>query len=124
VQSTSDMGDLQQELREFAAEREWERFHSPKNLAMALACEAGEVLEHFQWLSEVESETLSEQVKEAVSEELADVYLYLIRLADRLSINLTSAAHKKIAVNAKKYPIEQAKGNANKYTTFRTDGTK
>jgi NTP pyrophosphatase (non-canonical NTP hydrolase) len=98
VKSSTDVDQLRQALRQFAAERDWERFHSPKNLAMALASEAGELLEHFQWLSEAESDALSPQVKQAVSEELADVYLYLIQLADRLSIDLSTAAKQKIAV--------------------------
>ncbi|WP_205960463.1 nucleotide pyrophosphohydrolase [Ramlibacter henchirensis] len=122
MQRTSDLADLQQQLRQFAAERDWERFHSPKNLAMALACEAGEVLEHFQWLSESESDSLSAEAKQAVGEELADVYLYLVRLADRLSIDLPAAAQQKIDLNAKKYPVERAKGNAKKYTTFGIEG--
>ncbi|TFY99448.1 nucleotide pyrophosphohydrolase [Ramlibacter henchirensis] len=89
---------------------------------MALACEAGEVLEHFQWLSESESDSLSAEAKQAVGEELADVYLYLVRLADRLSIDLPAAAQQKIDLNAKKYPVERAKGNAKKYTTFGIEG--
>lgn len=89
---------------------------------MALACEAGEVLEHFQWLTESESDSLSSESKQAVSEELADVFLYLIRLADRLSIDLPAAALQKIDSNAVKYPVEKAKGNAKKYTAFASGG--
>lgn len=124
MQSTSEIADLQRKLREFATEREWGRFHSPKNLAMALACEAGEVLEHFQWLSEAESEGLSAEAKQAVSEEIADVYLYLIQLADRLSIDLLTAAHQKLAMNERRYPVEKARGNAKKYTTLGSEGEK
>jgi NTP pyrophosphatase (non-canonical NTP hydrolase) len=116
------LGELQQALRQFAAEREWERFHSPKNLAMALAGEAGELLEHFQWLTETESYALDAAGKEAVSEELADVFLYLIRLADRLSVDLQAVAREKIKKNAAKYPIEKARGNSRKYTDFKREG--
>lgn len=121
MQSTSDLVQLQQALRQFAAEREWDRFHSPKNLAMALASEAGELLEHFQWLTEAESAALAPASTEAVGEELADVFLYLLRLSDRLSIDLVSAARQKIRKNAEKYPIDKAKGNAKKYTTFENE---
>jgi len=122
VHSTTELGELQQALRQFAAEREWDRFHSPKNLAMALAGEAGELLAHFQWLTETESYALNTPAKEAVSEELADVFLYLIRLADRLSVDLPSAARDKIKKNAEKYPIEKARGNSRKYTEFKPEG--
>lgn len=122
MSSTTELGELQQALRQFAAEREWERFHSPKNLAMALAGEAGELLEHFQWLTETESYALDAAGKEAVSEELADVFLYLIRLADRLSVDLQAVAREKIKKNAAKYPIEKARGNSRKYTDFKREG--
>jgi dCTP diphosphatase len=124
VHSTTELGELQQLLRQFAAEREWERFHSPKNLAMAIAGEAGELLEHFQWLTEAESYNLDSPAKEAVCEELADVFLYLIRLADRLSVDLPSVARDKIKKNAAKYPIEKARGNSRKYTEFKTGDEK
>ena len=120
--STIELGELQQALRQFAAEREWERFHSPKNLAMALAGEAGELLEHFQWLTETESYALNATAKAAVSEELADVFLYLIRIADRLSVDLPAVAREKIKKNAAKYPIEKARGNSRKYTEFKMEG--
>lgn len=122
MSGTTELGDLQQALRQFAAEREWERFHSPKNLAMALAGEAGELLEHFQWLTEAESYALDVTAKEAVSEELADVFLYLIRLADRLSVDLPAVAREKIKKNAAKYPVEKARGNSRKYTDLKTEG--
>ena len=122
--STTELGELQQALRQFAAEREWEQFHSPKNLAMALAGEAGELLEHFQWLTETESYALNATAKVAVSEELADVFLYLIRLADRLSVDLPAVAREKIRINAAKYPIEKARGNSRKYTEFKLEAEK
>lgn len=116
------MGDmniesLQLALREFAQAREWERFHSPKNLAMALAGEAGELLELFQWLSEEESQpsNLPVATRERVQDELADVLLYLVRLADKLHIDLEAAAAHKLAANAEKYPVALSKGNAVKY---------
>jgi dCTP diphosphatase len=108
--------DLHVRLAEFAAERDWERFHSPKNLAMALAAESGELLEHFQWLTEAQSAALPPEELEAVALELADIQLYLVRLADRLGIDLLAAAHRKIGLNAEKYPIEKARGHARKYT--------
>jgi NTP pyrophosphatase (non-canonical NTP hydrolase) len=108
--------DLAPRLRRFAEERDWEQFHSPKNLAMAIAAEAGELLEHFQWLSEAESRDLPHAQREQVALEMADVLLYLVRLADRLGVDLLSAAHRKIDLNAEKYPAEQARGHARKYT--------
>ena len=107
--------DLSRRLAEFAAARDWEQFHSPKNLAMALAAEAGELLEHFQWLSEAESAELKPEALDAVALELADVQVYLVRLADRLGIDLVAAAHRKIDLNAEKYPADKARGHARKY---------
>jgi NTP pyrophosphatase (non-canonical NTP hydrolase) len=108
---------LQNELREFAAARDWEQFHSPKNLAMALAVEAAELMEPFQWLTEEQSRRLAERPEDyrAVGEELADVQIYLLRLADLLGIDLEEAVSQKMAKNAEKYPIELARGNAVKY---------
>jgi NTP pyrophosphatase (non-canonical NTP hydrolase) len=108
--------DLRQRLAEFAAERDWDRFHAPKNLAMALAAESGELLEHFQWLTEAQSAALPPEELEAVALELADIQLYLVRLADRLGIDLVAAAHRKIGLNAAKYPVDKARGHARKYT--------
>ncbi len=106
---------LQQKLTEFANERDWQAFHTPKNLAMALAGEAGELLAEFQWLSAEQSGALSAQQLVAVKHEMADVLLYLLRLADKLNVNLEQAAYEKIALNAEKYPIALARGNALKY---------
>ena len=103
-------------LREFAKERDWDQFHSPKNLAVAMSVEVGEVLEHFQWLSETQSQALTPETRERVRLELADVLLYLIRLADKLDIDLLAAGRDKLAINAKKYPVALAKGSAKKYT--------
>jgi NTP pyrophosphatase (non-canonical NTP hydrolase) len=107
---------LQEALRKFAAARDWEQFHSPKNLAAALSVEAAELLEHFQWLREEESRHLTPGQLEKVQEEMADVFLYLLRLADKLNVNLIEAAKRKIEANAKKYPIEKARGSMKKYT--------
>lgn len=112
--SSRHFEELKQRLADFAAERDWDQFHSPKNLAMALAAEAGELLEHFQWLTEAQSAALSPEELEAVALELADVQLYLVRLADRLGVDLIAAAHRKIELNAAKYPADQARGHARK----------
>ncbi|HYC37055.1 MAG TPA: nucleotide pyrophosphohydrolase [Usitatibacter sp.] len=112
----SDLANLRDQLRQFAAAREWDQFHSPKNLSMALAAEAAEVLEHFQWLTEAQSASLDPKVRAEVTEEIADVLLYLVRLADKLGIDPVEAARAKMVVNEKKYPAEKARGNARKYT--------
>jgi NTP pyrophosphatase (non-canonical NTP hydrolase) len=109
-----DLGTLRDELRAFAAAREWAQFHSPKNLACALSVEAAELLEHFQWLTEDASRALGEAERGAVAHEAADVLLYLIQLADALGIDLVAAAREKIAINARKYPVESARGNSRK----------
>ena len=112
----STFADLTQALRDFAAERDWEQFHTPKNLAAALAVEAGEVLEHFQWLTAEQSLALRDEARAKVALELADVLLYLVRLADRTGIDLEHAAREKLALNALKYPADKARGSARKYT--------
>jgi NTP pyrophosphatase (non-canonical NTP hydrolase) len=94
-------------LRKFAAERDWEQFHSPKNLAMALSVEVAELTEHFQWLTQAQSLALSEEQHEAVALEMADVLIYLVRMADRLDIDLLAAARRKVVLNADKYPARQ-----------------
>ena len=108
--------DSRVQVRRFAAERDWDQFHSPKNLAMALSVEAAELLEHFQWLSDAESAALSPETRSKVSEELADVLLYLVRLADKLDVDLAAAASEKLKVNAAKYPADKARGSAKKYS--------
>jgi dCTP diphosphatase len=112
----SDLHSLRDRLRDFAAERDWEQFHSPKNLAMALAGEAGELLETFQWLTEAQSRRPSPETLAAASEEIADVLLYLVTLSDKLGIDPVAAADRKLLANAAKYPVEKARGNAKKYT--------
>ena len=107
---------LRDELRQFAAERNWEQFHTPKNLAIALSVEAAELLEHFQWLTPDESQRLPAHKFSAIRLEMADVLLYLVRLADRLGIDLAASAFDKIAINANKYPVALSKGSSKKYT--------
>lgn len=114
--SKPSLAELRDALRRFAAERDWDQFHFPKNLAIALSVEAAELLEHFQWLPDVDSAALPAEARGKVREELADVLLYLIRLADKLDIDLVAAAFDKIAVNAKKYPVHKARGTSKKYT--------
>lgn len=103
-------------LRQFAAERDWDQFHSPKNLAAALSVEAAELLERFQWLTEDESRNLSPTALARVREEMADVLIYLVRLADKLDVKLLDAARDKMQVNAQKYPAELVRGSARKYS--------
>ncbi len=116
VPKANSLATLRDRLRRFAEERDWDQFHAPKNLAMALSVEAAELLEHFQWLSEEESNKLSARRREKVREELADVLLYLIRLADKLDVDLVRAASDKIERNARKCPVHKARGNSKKYT--------
>ncbi|HIL95467.1 MAG: nucleotide pyrophosphohydrolase [bacterium] len=116
-----DIDALQKRFRQFADERDWNQFHTPKNLAMALSVEASELLEHFQWLSAQESSELSEEKLNQVRQEMADVFLYLIRLADKLDINLEDAVEEKMVLNAKKYPADKVKGSAKKYTDYQDD---
>jgi NTP pyrophosphatase (non-canonical NTP hydrolase) len=111
---------LRQRLAEFAAVRDWDQFHSPKNLAMALIAETAELVEHFQWLSEEQSRLLSPEKKQAVSYELADVLIYLIRLADKLDIDLIAAAQAKIQINETRYPVERVKGDARRADEYET----
>lgn len=115
--------DLSTRLQEFATERDWDQFHSPKNLAMALSVEAAELLEHFQWLSEDDSRALPQATLTEVSEEIADVQIYLVRLADKLGIDILEAAEAKIRSNEEKYPASRVKGKSKKYTRYNeTDG--
>jgi NTP pyrophosphatase (non-canonical NTP hydrolase) len=109
---------LQQRLAAFAAARDWEQFHSPKNLSMALSVEAAELVEEFQWLSEQQSFELDAQRRERVRLELADVFIYLLRIADKLGVDLLRAADDKIALNEQKYPAERVRGDARKYTQY------
>ena len=114
----TDLNTLKLRLRQFAQVRDWDQFHSPKNLSMALSAEVAEIIEHFQWLSEEQSNNLPQNTLAEVETELADTLIYLIRLADKLDIDLIAAASSKIELNEQKYPVEKAKGNAKKYTEY------
>ncbi len=112
-----NLHDIQQKLRNFAEERNWDQFHSPKNLSMALAAESAELLEIFQWLTEEQSKDIVNSEKEIaqVKEEIADVFIYLVRLAHKLHIDIEKEVLAKIALNEKKYPVDLSKDNATKY---------
>ena len=103
---------LNQRLRDFARQRDWEQFHSPKNLAMAMIAECAELVEHFQWLTEEQSYNLEPEKRELVALEMADILIYLIRCSERLDIDLVEAARQKIEINEKRYPAEQVRGDA------------
>jgi dCTP diphosphatase len=115
IPAASGFDELRDALRRFAADRDWDQFHSPKNLAMALSVEVSELLEHFQWLTEAESNNISAAARHAVGLEAADVLLYLIRLSDKLELDLIAVAHEKMRLNAEKYPVEKARGSNKKY---------
>ena len=119
--SNLDIGAVQKALREFARDRDWEQFHTPKNLAMAMAGEIGELCDIFQWLTDEESWNVMDAPERAASvrDELADVLNYLIRLADILAVDLDDAVWKKIRKNGEKYPVSRAKGSPAKYSELR-----
>ena len=109
---------IKNRLREFAAERDWDQFHSPKNLSMALIVEAAELVEHFQWLSEKQSKKLPADKLAEVEQEIADIQIYLIRLADKLGIDVEKAVNAKITLNEKKYPASRVRGKSAKYDEY------
>ena len=113
---STELDKLRNAVRKFAAERDWDQFHSPKNLAMALSVESAELLEIFQWLTEEESRDLPPPTKAAAADEIADVLIYLLRIADKLAIDPVAAAQHKMIANAQKYPADKARGNNKKYT--------
>jgi NTP pyrophosphatase (non-canonical NTP hydrolase) len=115
-----DIDAVQSHLREFARERDWEQYHTPKNLVMALAGEVGELIELFQWLDVGEASAIMSDARQAerVRGELADILQYVIRLADVLDVDLPQALWAKLEINAQKYPVTLSKGNATKYTDF------
>ena len=115
-QQDTRLAEIAKQLEEFVTERDWDQFHSPKNLAMALTGEVGELVEHFQWLTEEQSRQLGEEEAAAVREELADVQIYLLLLARKLDVDLLGAVEDKLAKNAEKYPAHRARGNSKKYT--------
>lgn len=107
---SDSLEELRGRLQAFVQERDWEQFHSPKNLAMAMIVEAAELVEHFQWLTEQESLEISAERREQVAHEIADTFVYLLRIADVLGIDLIAATNAKIDMNAKKYPADKARG--------------
>lgn len=113
------MEDLIKELRKFAKDRDWEKFHSPKNLSMALAVEAAEIMELFQWLTEDQSRNLDKRTLKRLKREIGDVQIYLARLADQLGFSPVEAAMTKIRENKRKYPVKKARGIATKYSDFK-----
>jgi dCTP diphosphatase len=112
----SELDEIRRRIQAFRDERDWMQFHSPKNLACSIVIEAAELLEHFQWKTPEQSESAALEKREEIAEEIADVAIYLIELADNLGINLGEAIHAKIARNEAKYPVEKARGSAKKYT--------
>ena len=110
--------DIKLTLRDFANQRDWDQFHSPKNLAMALNVEAAELLEHFQWLTEQQSSSLDSETLNEVADEIADIQIYLIRIADKLGVDIASSTQKKIVKNAEKYPADKVRGQSKKYTKY------
>jgi len=114
----TDFDQIRKQVRQFVVERDWDQFHSPKNLSMALIVEAAEMVEHFQWLTEEQSCNLTPEKLAEVELELADIQIYLISLAEKLKLDLVAAAEKKLVLNAKKYPAEKARGNSKKYNEY------
>ena len=114
-----ELAEFKQRFRQFVAERDWAQFHSPKNLSMALAGEAGELLELFQWLSQDESRNLPDDARQAVAHEIADIQIYLAAISDRLGIDIGPAVEEKMKLNAEKYPADLARGTALKYSKLK-----
>jgi NTP pyrophosphatase (non-canonical NTP hydrolase) len=115
---SSDLIALRDEVRRFVAERDWDQFHTPKNLSSALCVEAAELLEHFQWLNTGNAAELGDAKLVQVRHEMADVLVYLVRLADKLDVDLLSAVQEKMAINRAKYPADKVRGSARKYTEY------
>ncbi|MDD2853723.1 MAG: nucleotide pyrophosphohydrolase [Desulfuromonadaceae bacterium] len=109
---------LRDQLRVFAKNREWDQYHTPKNLSMALIAEAAELVEHFQWVEGDKSHLLEEKTRRSVEEELADILIYLVRISDKLEVDLYEAAERKLAINERKYPADKVRGSAKKYTEY------
>jgi len=118
MMAETEFDQLKKRVRQFTAERDWDQFHSPKNLSMALIAEAAELVEHFQWLTEEQSTGLPSEKLAEIELELADVQIYLVRLADKLQLDLMAAVDKKLALNAKKYPADKVRGSSKKYTEY------
>ena len=119
MQPDGEFDQLRSLVRQFVDERDWDQFHTPKNLAAALTVEAAELLEHFQWLREGRAEELGPDKLRGVSHEMADVLVYLVRLADKLDVDLVAAVAEKMVLNRAKYPAEQVRGDARKYDEYK-----
>jgi len=115
MDTSPTLDQIREQLRAFVAERDWDQFHNPKNLAMAMVVEAGELMEHFQWLTAEQAESLSSEARAEVELEIADVLLFLLRLCDRLDVDPLQAAQRKLVLNARKYPVDKARGRSTKY---------
>ena len=109
---------LRDRLRAFAKARDWDQYHTPKNLSMALIGEAAELIEHFQWVEGDRSHLLEDKTRQAVEEELADILIYLVRISDKLGIDLYGAVERKLEINERKYPADKVRGSAKKYTEY------
>ena len=118
MMAETDFDRIKKQVRQFVVERDWDQFHSPKNLSMALIVEAAEMVEHFQWLTEEQSCNLAPDKLAEVELELADIQIYLISLAEKLKLDLVAAAEKKLLLNAQKYPVDKARGNSKKYNEY------
>lgn len=114
----SEVQQLMLALREFAKDRDWEQFHSPKNLSMALSVEASELLEHFQWMNDQASYALGDAKHQMVSYEVADIFIYLLRICDQLNIDLIDVTKQKMTINNERYPVDKVKGSSKKYTEY------
>ncbi len=115
---------LRDKARKFADDRDWNQYHSPKNLSMALSGEVAELLEIFQWLTEDQSRSLTPEQKQEAAHEIADVQIYLIRLADKLGIDINTAVEEKMVINEIRYPADKVKGSSKKYTAYQNDKNK
>ena len=114
----TDFDRIKKKVRQFVVERDWDQFHSPKNLSMALIVEAAEMVEHFQWLTGEQSSNLPPEKLAEVEQELADIQVYLISLAEKLQLDLITAVEKKLILNAQKYPVEKVRGSSKKYSEY------
>ena len=115
----SELDDLKEKIRKFVEDRDWDQYNTPKNLSMALIAECGELVEHFQWLTEEQSTQVPAENLEEISHELADVFVYLLRLSDKLGIDLVEAVNRKMLLNEEKYPADKVRGSAKKYTEYK-----
>ncbi len=115
----SELDELKLKIRKFVDDRDWDQYNTPKNLSMALIAECGEVVEHFQWLTEEQSSQIPAENLEEIGHELADVFVYLLRLSDKLGIDLVEAVNRKMILNEEKYPADEVRGSAKKYTEYK-----